>query len=598
MNNSTLVHLDGLHPLLDKEYHHQSGACLNGTHYETLQKPQVIVILVILGVINFAVIGGNLLVIASVFISTKLRTVTNFFIVSLAVADLCLGLVVLPYSISLEVLKIWIFGDIWCQIWLAVDVWMCTSSILNLCAISVDRYLAITRPVHYRSLMSSRRAKLLIAAVWVLAFIICFPPLVGWNDQDEPPPGQFDPDANLSWAGGDLNGSNASLAGFYPVGNGMDGSSTLFINFDIALTNETVDEPGAGDMGVLSRFFAAYDAQDEPGVLAVATVKEPDNVVPIYLTGQTLLEEKNLDNSSMENEGVRCECTLINNKGYVIYSALGSFYIPMFFMLFFYWRIYLAALRTSRALERGFLTTKGSSASGSGQDQTNSGVTLRMHRGKSSETNSLDAHRHSGDIIIPRKQVRGSLAPGGGGGLQRAGAKKYIHFTAYGGSKSSSSNGTNSSLLRLTSSSGGGGGGEGGGDRADSRAAAVRLSKRNIRWHARRFHSEAKATKTVGLIVGGFVCCWLPFFTVYLTRAFCEDCCSELLFSIFFWLGYCNSALNPLIYGLFSKDFRQAFKRILCRCFVKDEGISSLIKQIHLPTFFEENNLEEPPLTE
>lgn len=76
-------------------------------------------------------------------------------------------------------LQVWIFGDVWCRIWLAVDVWMCTASILNLCAISLDRYVAVTRPVTYPSIMSTKRAKLLVAGVWVLSFVICFPPLVG-----------------------------------------------------------------------------------------------------------------------------------------------------------------------------------------------------------------------------------------------------------------------------------------------------------------------------------------------------------------------------------------------------------------------------------
>lgn len=62
--------------------------------------------------------------------------------------------------------QVWIFGDVWCSIWLAVDVWMCTASILNLCAISLDRYVAVTRPVTYPSIMSSTRAKLLIAGKW------------------------------------------------------------------------------------------------------------------------------------------------------------------------------------------------------------------------------------------------------------------------------------------------------------------------------------------------------------------------------------------------------------------------------------------------
>lgn len=52
-------------------------------------------------------------------------------------------------------------------------------------------------------------------------------------------------------------------------------------------------------------------------------------------------------------------CELTNDRGYVVYSALGSFYIPMFVMLFFYWRIYRAAVRTTRAINQGFKTTKG-----------------------------------------------------------------------------------------------------------------------------------------------------------------------------------------------------------------------------------------------
>lgn len=78
---------------------------------------------------------------------------------------------------------------------------------------------------------------------------------------------------------------------------------------------------------------------------------------------------------------------------------------------------------------------------------------------------------------------------------------------------------------------------------------------------------ETKAAKTLGIIVGGFILCWLPFFTMYLVRAFCPNHIHPTVFSVLFWLGYCNSAINPCIYALFSKDFRFAFKRIICcRC--------------------------------
>lgn len=91
----------------------------------------------------------------------------------------------LQNNISLfYLLQVWIFGDLWCSMWLALDVWMCTASILNLCAISLDRYVAVTRPITYPSIMSPQRAKLLIAGLWVLSFVICFPPLVGWKDTE------------------------------------------------------------------------------------------------------------------------------------------------------------------------------------------------------------------------------------------------------------------------------------------------------------------------------------------------------------------------------------------------------------------------------
>lgn len=116
---------------------------------------------------------------------------------------------------------------------------------------------------------------------------------------------------------------------------------------------------------------------------------------------------------------------------------------------------------------------------------------------------------------------------------------------------------------------GGGGdvGGVGGGvSGADGSKTIKGVGRRIFKVQAKRFRMETKAAKTLALIVGGFILCWLPFFTMYMIRAFCEICIEPLLFSILFWLGYCNSAINPLIYALFSKDFRIAFKTILYKC--------------------------------
>lgn len=75
---------------------------------------------------------------------------------------------------------------------------------------------------------------------------------------------------------------------------------------------------------------------------------------------------------------------------------------------------------------------------------------------------------------------------------------------------------------------------------------------------------EKRATLILGLIMGSFIACWLPFFFLYILTPLCTPCViPEKAFAIAFWLGYMNSVLNPVIYTIFNKDFRRAFRRIL-----------------------------------
>jgi len=535
--------------------------------------------------------------------------------------------------------QVWLFGDYLCSVWLAVDVWMCTASILNLCAISQDRYLAVTRPVQYPSLMTSFRAKVLVVIVWVLSFVICLPPLVGWRDAHVPAE-----------------------------------ASTVLIR------NELYHRNGTGR-------------------------PQQDALPP------------------------SCPwiCELPNNKWYVVYSALGSFYIPMFVMLFFYWRIYKAAVHTTRAINQGFRTMRSRRTFGNRFDEQR--LTLRIHRGRglslkhaastsstataaatpangsgsrspdvgrppSSRRPSVRRSNHerikisvsypSSDCIsaaaaaaavatattaTPNVDANGNSPPETLSQKSRSSFSSTtsptsssplytVHYTAAetyhhqraatvrsvaadsstcqlrvssGRRKehhrrcSAGDTASPHSRLLLTStpggdhhnhhgagtlsgrtascsvasvkdqlspspsydeSTGGGGGGggagaSGGGDGGDgglvrgglgstnnkSKFASKMMGggKRNIKAQVKRFRMETKAAKTLGIIVGGFIVCWLPFFTMYLVRAFCPTCIQPTLFSVMFWLGYCNSAINPMIYALFSKDFRFAFKRIICR---------------------------------
>lgn len=75
---------------------------------------------------------------------------------------------------------------------------------------------------------------------------------------------------------------------------------------------------------------------------------------------------------------------------------------------------------------------------------------------------------------------------------------------------------------------------------------------------------ERKATKTLGIILGAFIVCWLPFFVGTLVMAICKDCWFDpVLFDVFTWLGYLNSLINPVIYTAFNDEFKQAFQKLI-----------------------------------
>ncbi|XP_004712874.1 D(2) dopamine receptor isoform X2 [Echinops telfairi] len=140
----------------------------------------------LLTLLIFVIVFGNVLVCMAVSREKALQTTTNYLIVSLAVADLLVATLVMPWVVYLEVVGEWKFSRIHCDIFVTLDVMMCTASILNLCAISIDRYTAVAMPMLYNTRYSSkRRVTVMIAIVWVLSFTISCPMLFGLNNTDQ-----------------------------------------------------------------------------------------------------------------------------------------------------------------------------------------------------------------------------------------------------------------------------------------------------------------------------------------------------------------------------------------------------------------------------
>ncbi|XP_061686208.1 alpha-2C adrenergic receptor [Syngnathoides biaculeatus] len=136
------------------------------------------------GLVSFLIlftIVGNVLVVIAVLTSRALKPPQNLFLVSLASADILVATLVMPFSLANELMGFWLFGKIWCDIYLALDVLFCTSSIVHLCAISLDRYWSVTQAVEYNLKRTPKRVKGMIVVVWLISAVISFPPLISMD---------------------------------------------------------------------------------------------------------------------------------------------------------------------------------------------------------------------------------------------------------------------------------------------------------------------------------------------------------------------------------------------------------------------------------
>lgn len=135
-----------------------------------------------LSLLIFTTLLGNTLVCAAVTKFRHLRSkVTNFFVISLAISDLLVAILVMPWKAATEIVGFWPFGA-FCNVWVAFDIMCSTASILNLCVISVDRYWAISSPFRYERKMTPKVACLMISMAWTLSVLISFIPVqLNWH---------------------------------------------------------------------------------------------------------------------------------------------------------------------------------------------------------------------------------------------------------------------------------------------------------------------------------------------------------------------------------------------------------------------------------
>lgn len=496
-----------------------------------------VIVALILGVITFITIFGNLLVLVALYRFKKLRSMSNCLIGNLAVSDLLLALSVLPISTTYDLLGYWVFGEIMCTIWLCIDVLYCTASIWGLCTIAVDRYTATVYPVWYLEKKSPKRALVYIIFVWMFSIIVSVAPFIGWRDM---------------------------IKNFYMF-NSVTGRQDCVL--------------------FMSETYVLYSAA---GSFVIPTILMVFLYVKIFIvlrkrTRSMQPMKKRIfypSESDFESEAQALDDGDSNDREDVELKAASTQTTPM------------NTKALAKVIENGRRgqVSNGHAETGSVNPcpldtlNNHNKPDLLMHESRDTNCNGtalrievtdFTENDISGNTPVLQNKLKKSKSqlhtknkncnlkvnymntPQTNGKSPSHVSRKSINFN-----DESSELDCESKYLRSPRTS-----------RAMffpwKRGASGALSVKH-KYELR----ERRATKRMAMIMACFCFCWWPFVFMYTIRSFCKDCPIDSHFqAAIIWLGYANSSLNPILYTIFNEDFRKAFLKIVfCKSSTQNRG--------------------------
>ncbi|EDW54851.1 GM10765 [Drosophila sechellia] len=564
---------------------------------------------------------GNILVCLAVALDRKLQNVTNYFLFSLAIADLLVSLFVMPMGAIPAFLGYWPLGFTWCNIYVTCDVLACSSSILHMCFISLGRYMGIRNPLGSRHRSTKRLTGIKIAIVWVMAMMVSSSiTVLGLVNEKN-----IMPEPNICVINNRAFFVFGSLVAFYIPMLMMVTTYALTIPLLRKKARFAAEHPESelfrrlggrftlrpqhrqqqlqmfsSFSGGNNKFLSMGDSNRNFNTAGEMEAGAPSRRRGVEPAERPLMQQLTASSRSMGTVSFR---NVVNGTS----GAAGS------------GRRTTGTAHSSFRFSGGGILRYSSSSPASSSHSTStsrSSSFWRKHGGYPNLMDRLPIHltlslvppnshpnrRASVRVTISQPQLGYPTNVGGNGG-GAAGATEV----GAGGNGSSAGRTSNSSpggtgLMKIATIQGptlnqsqATGGNhlvqkvkptalkpeepqrnkvrpfKFGFNRVATPTLNLRFlnnrSKRNS-LSANAVATEQKATKVLGLVFFTFVLCWSPFFILNIIFAACPECqVPEHVVNTCLWLGYVSSTINPIIYTIFNRTFRAAFIRLLkCNC--------------------------------
>ncbi|PSN52577.1 Dopamine D2-like receptor, partial [Blattella germanica] len=432
----------------------------------------------------------------------------------------------------------WSLPSVVCDFYIAMDVTCSTSSIFNLVAISIDRYIAVTQPIKYAKHKNNRRVWLTIALVWMISAAIGSPIVLGLNNTPDRIPDQclfYNSDFIIY----------SSLSSFY-----IPCIIMVFLYYNIfkALRNRARKARAARKPNI---------AEIKPGSVIeniAQTRRLAETTLGPTLTAPTSgMEEERPTNTGsgsqeeeeeVEKDGERSpgsdDCHIIpNDKSteFILSTVVEE----------------AAVVATLASPPAAVPDPNGNNDSGYAASNVEETVLQASSNPNSPQRRSLPQQqeqqvRRNGAAAVNDQQPISPVQKGSPSirpSKEVEPPEEEMPSTGHSGSKKERK-GTTSSRFTIYKV---------------NKASRKKREKSSAK-------KERKATKTLAIVLGVFLICWVPFFTCNILEAMCikmsRDCSPGVAaFILTTWLGYMNSFVNPVIYTIFNPEFRKAFKKLM-----------------------------------